>query len=589
MEHYNTINKIRNFLTKNNIQAIVIPNSDSHKNEYIEDYWKVCQFVSNFTGSACTVVISQTHAGLWTDSRYFIQAEKQIPDFFTLHKIEPNSQSLDDWLLENIKAGQSVGITPQLFSASEVAGLKKKLNPKDINITLIDDISIDIWSDRPELSKNKIFIHDDKFNEFTRVEKIKKVTDHLTSENTDYILISALDDIAWLLNLRGADIKYNPLFYSYVLINNKQVSLFIDKDKITPQVNDILTNNSVKIYDYYEIKKHLSEIKNSTIEIDEKTINYDLLSAINTNCKIQYKNSFISKEKTKKGKKEIENYRNAQIKDGVAMCNLLYWLDNNINKNSITETDVALMAENYRSEQNDYIGLSFNTISAYQENAALPHYSPNTDTPILLKPKGIYLIDSGAQYLDGTTDITRTIALGNITDEQKTNFTLVLKGHIRLASAKFPYGTKGYHLDTLARYDLWNNNKDYGHGTGHGIGYFLNVHEGPVGFSQTNNKNSNTVIEPGMFISNEPGFYLENEYGIRIENVLICIKDETSNFLKFETVTLCPIDTNLIDNTILTKDEIDWVNNYHKKVYDTLSAKVSLEVFDWLSEKTMPL
>ena len=539
MKQYNITNNIKSFLSKNNIDAIIIPTSDPHKSEYIEDYWKIREFVSNFTGSAGTVVVTRTHSGLWTDSRYFIQAEKQLPDFFTLHKIENNSPTITDWLIENLNPKSNIGLDPKLFSISEINDLRDKLNLNNLNITFIDDIFNDIWNNRPPLSKKELFIHDDKFNENTRSEKIKKVQDYIIKNNIKQIIISALDEIAWLLNLRGNDIKYNPVFYAYIIVNQNNTTLFIDNSKLNSEVKNELKKDNIKIKDYHSIKEFLNSIIDN-IEVDEKTINYDLINSINNKCSIKYKSSFISQLKTLKGKSEIKNYKNAQIRDGVAMCNLLYWLDSTINNKDITEIDVSDMAEKFRSEQKNYIGLSFNTISAYQKNAALPHYSPDSDNPVHIKPEGIYLIDSGGQYLDGTTDITRTVALGNVTDEQKIDFTLVLKGHIRLASAKFPYGTKGYHLDTLARYDLWLDGKNYGHGTGHGIGYFLNVHEGPIGFSQTSN-NSNTIIEPGMFISNEPGYYLENEYGIRIENVIICVKDDINNFLKFETVTYCPI------------------------------------------------
>jgi len=380
---------------------------------------------------------------------------------------------------------------------------------------------------------------------------------------------------------------------SFVLIKKDSIYLFVDKEKLTTEVKKSLVKDNILIESYNEITTFLPNITNtSSVIVDCNTLNYKLFKTIYNGCIVVEKPSIITQLKAIKDPFEIEHYKDAQIQDGIAMCKLFHWLEKNIGSKKITETDVADKSEEFRSQNNNYIGLSFNVISAYKENAALPHYSPKPEKPVYLKPEGMFLIDSGAQYLNGTTDITRTIALGEVNDEQKMDFTLVLKGHIRLAMAKFPKETKGFHLDTLARLDLWQHGKDFGHGTGHGIGYFLNVHEGPHGFSQAQSGPATTIFEPGMLVTNEPGFYLEGSHGIRIENVMACIEDNPkakNNFLRFETLTFCPIDKKLINIAMLSHIEINWLNNYHKLVYNNLSKQIDGELLNWLKESTLPL
>ncbi len=587
------LEKFRNILKNEHIDAFIIPTSDPHKSEYIADYWKLREWISGFSGSAGTAVITQNHAGLWTDSRYFVQAEKQLHKPFVLHKLKTRGPEYIDWLLKNLNPKYNVGFDPRLFSASEVENLTNRLNTKQIQIVPTSSLFNDIWKNRPPLPNNLIINHDTNFNELTRLQKIEKIRTHIKENDSKQIIISSLDDIAWLLNLRGSDIKYNPVFSAFVLINHNDCYLFVDGKKLTPEAQASLKKDKITIKPYSEIENHLKTDNSLTnIEVDADTINYSIIKSIPQQCKIKLNKSIVTKLKAIKSKIEIGHYKNAQIRDGLAMCNFLHWLDTHIKTDSITEIDAAKKSEEFRSVQDNYMGLSFEVISAYQENAALPHYSPDSEKPVLLKPKGMYLVDSGAQYLDGTTDITRTVALGEITPQQKTDFTLVLKGHIRLATAKFPFGTKGFHLDTLARLDLWQHGKDYGHGTGHGIGYFLNVHEGPQGFSQAQTGTANTVIEPGMLITDEPGIYIEGKYGIRIENVLACVEDNSAaegKFLKFETVTYCPIDKRLIDIPLLTDNEKHWINSYHKQVYELISPIAPELIQQWLKENTLPL
>jgi Xaa-Pro aminopeptidase len=584
-----TIEKIRNILKKKNVDALIIPTSDPHKSEYIPGYWKIRSFITGFTGSAGTAVITKNHAGMWTDARYFIQAEKQLAKPFVLHKLKTRQPEYIYWLTENLNPGQTVGIDANLFSVSEYDFFEKELSKKQISVTNTGDLFNELWTDRPALSTNKIFIHNEKFTGFSCTEKIEKIRTHLTETDTECIIVSALDDIAWLLNLRGSEIDYNPVFTAYLIISKTNATLFVDNKKLTTEVINKLKADKVSISEYPDIITYLKNSNFKNIEIDVYSLNYAVANSIPSLCKIKQNASFTSKLKAIKTNKEIAHYKNAQIRDGVAMCNFLCWLQNTVNKQMITELDAAAKSAEFRKQQDYFAGLSFEPISAYMENAALPHYSPDNKKPVFLEPFGMYLIDSGAQYFDGTTDITRTVALGKVTQEQKTDFTLVLKGHIRLATAKFPYGTKGFHLDTLSRFDLWQNGKDFGHGTGHGIGYFLNVHEGPQGLSQLHQGNASTIIEPGMLITNEPGFYLEGKYGIRIENVLACIKNSKTGFLEFETVTYCPIDIDLIDADILTSAERDWINKYHAKVYELISPHVEGDVLHWLVSKTQEI
>jgi len=584
-----TIERIKDILKKKNIDALIIPTSDPHKSEYIPDYWKIRSFVTGFTGSAGTAVITQQHAGMWTDSRYFIQAEKQLIKPFVLHKLKTRQPEYITWLTENLNQGQTVGIDANLFSVSEYNFFEKELSKKQISLINTGDLFEELWTDRPALSTDKIFIHDEKFTGFSCVEKIETIQTHLFETNTECIIISALDDIAWILNLRGNEIDYNPVFTAFLTVSKTDTNLFVDNKKLTCEIIDKLKNDKVTVNEYSDISSYFKKSEFKSIEIDSYSLNYAVANSIPASCEIKQESSFTAQLKAIKTDKEIAHYKNAQIRDGVAMCNFLCWLQNTVKTEMITELDAAKKSAEFRKQQNNFAGLSFEPISAYMENAALPHYSPDKENPVFLELFGMYLIDSGAQYFDGTTDITRTVPLGNVTQEQKTDFTFVLKGHIRLATAKFPYGTKGFHLDTLARFDLWQNGKDFGHGTGHGIGYFLNVHEGPQGFSQLHQGTASTVIEPGMLITNEPGIYIEGKHGIRIENVLACVKNSKTGFLEFETVTYCPIDIDLIDADILTTDERDWINKYHAKVYELISPHVDGDVLHWLVSKTQEI
>ncbi len=587
------LERLRTLLFEKKIDALIVPSTDAHKSEYIAPHWKCREWISGFTGSAGTLVITQNDAGLWTDSRYFTQAENQLIPPFRLHKLKTRTPEYLDWVLIHLPTGSNLGIDARLVSWTEFNQYKEQLQTKNIELIALDDLFSSIWQDRPELPKSMVFKVNEKFNGSTRSEKIRLIQEYLTQTKTDYLLISALDEIAWLTNLRGNDILYNPVFYSYLLIGTKSSKLFIDRIKLTPEIINELIKDDIGIEPYETVSSFLQNQSQDTfIEIDSVTANYKLILSIPDNSHILAKPGKISSLKAIKNTKEIDHYRKAQISDGVAMCRFLHWLEKTIVERDISENEAAGKSEEFRKQQENYHDLSFEVISAYQENAALPHYTLNPDKPVYLKPEGLYLIDSGGQYYGGTTDITRTVALGPVSQEQKVDFTLVLKGHIRVANVKFPRGTRGFHIDTLARLDLWQHQKDFGHGTGHGIGYFLNVHEGPHGFAQSHTGPAQQIIEPGMVITNEPGIYHTGKYGIRIENVLVCEPDityEAGEFLKFETITYCPIDRNLIDVKMLDETELEWINKYHQKVYELLSPKLTGEDLNWLKNKTSPL
>ncbi|PKP08746.1 MAG: peptidase M24 [Bacteroidetes bacterium HGW-Bacteroidetes-4] len=585
------IKSLRALMSSLALDALIVPTADPHQSEYLPDFWKTRAWLTGFTGSAGTAVITKNHAGLWTDSRYFIQAENELLPPFVLHKLKKRTPEYLAWLLENLEFGNTLGIDASLFSADEVEYFNAILAVKQIKVQAVGDVFEKLWTNRPPLVNNPVFIHDEAFTGKSRVEKIEKVRSQLINKKATHHLLSALDEIAWLLNIRGNDIEFNPVVTSYCLVSHHKTLLFIDAQKLSNPILETLNTDGIFVQPYEDISQILQQLNNKHVLWCNKAgLNHALFGQIDATCNLISEASIVSQLKAVKNPVEINHYKQAQIRDGVAMCNFLHWLEKTmLKKQMVSELDAARQVMLFRQEQKNYMGPSFNPISAYQANAALPHYSATVKNNTMLKPEGIYLIDSGGQYLDGTTDITRTVALGPVTNEQKTNFTLVLKGHIRVATTTFPEGTKGIHIDTLARLDLWRQGKDFGHGTGHGIGYFLNVHEGPQGLSPSSQGPGDTVLESGMMLTNEPGFYLKGAYGIRIENVLVCKPGENTGFLQFETITYCPLDKNLIKTELLNEQEIIWINNYHQNTYRLLKDKVSDELKSWLQEKTSPL
>lgn len=582
------VKELRNLMKEREIDAYIIPTSDPHKSEYIADRYKTREWISGFTGSAGTVVITKDKALLWADGRYFTQAANEIKGSeFQLQKLGLKGVlNHKEWLKKNLNHGDTVGLNGKVFSQKDIEDLEEKLKDKDINIIDKYDLIDEIWKDRPMLPIGDTFIHEKKYTGMDALEKIEKVRKNLKEKNGDYLVLGGLDDIAWLYNIRGNDIKNNPVVISYAVVGKDNAYLFVHKDKLNEKVKNYLKENEVEIRSYDEIDSFLEVItKDSNIVLDKTKLNGYLYSKIKDK-KIINQRDITTTLKAIKNEVEIKNQKNAYIKDGVALCKFFYWLDKNIGKTEITEITAAEKLEGFRKEQDMYLEPSFDTISAYGENAAMAHYKADEKNYSTLKNKGMYLVDSGGQYLDGTTDITRTVALGEVTDEEKIDFTLCLKGHINLADTKFLENTTGHQLDAICRKPLWQEGIDYKHGTGHGVGYLLNVHEGPHRIAtQANSVN----LEKGMVVSIEPGVYKEGRHGIRIENIVLveeAMETEFGEFLKFEVLSFAPIDLNLIDEKLLSGIEKSWLNNYHKDVYEKISPYLNGEEKEWLKEKT---
>ena len=581
------ITAIRENLKNLHIDALIIPSSDPHQSEYLANHWKSREWASGFDGSAGTAVISQQHAGLWTDSRYFIQAEQQLSiSEFQLHKIENRlSPGYVDWLCQNLSEGSSVAIDGWSISKSQEKSIRSKLNKSNIKLITHLNVISNVWTDRPKLPIAKAFILETKFAGTSAKEKIQTIRKHIFTKKAQNILISDLAEIAWVLNLRGKDIEFNPVVISYLIINSESINLYIDDLKVL-DIKSYLQELEITVRPYVLIKDDVQNLKGKTL-IDESLCNstlYDLLNQEN----IIKSSSIVTEQKCIKNQTELENFRKSMVKDGVALANAYYWLDKNID-NGVSEYVFGEKIAEFRSQQDNYFGESFSAIVGYKGNGAIIHYRANKDSASIIKRDGMLLCDSGAQFKEGTTDITRTFCYSEPTAKQKKAYTLVLKGHINLASAKFPEGTKGVQLDILARQALWNENMNYGHGTGHGVGHFLNVHEGPQGFDSGNSARGKYPLKVGMVTSNEPGYYEEGEFGIRIENLIICNPSDHKGFLEFETFTLYPIQTSLIDTNLLTDDEKQWLNDYHALVWEKLSPMLDEEIKNWLKPQCSPI
>lgn len=580
---------LREQMKDKGIDAYIIPSSDAHQSEYVADHWKARCWVSGFTGSAGTVVVTMEESGLWTDGRYFIQAEKQLEGSeIKLFKMrQPNVPTYIEWLESILSEGACVGFHDKVFSWEQVKELEKSFVQKQIRINGESDLIDVIWTDRPEIPVSEVYIHDTKYAGKSVKEKLHLVREEMKKKGAECYLLSSLDDIAWLFNIRGNDVKNNPVVISYALVLEEKAVLFVDERKITKKVKETLEINGVEIREYYEIEDVLKDLKKeSAVFIDSNRVSYWLYKAIPHECRKIEERDITTTLKAIKNQVEIENLRNCQIKDGVAMVKFLHWLDKNVEKEDITEMSASERLEAFRIEQDKFIGTSFDTIAGYKDHAAMMHYSATEESKYTLKAEGMFLVDSGGQYLDGTTDITRTIVLGPISEEEKHDFTLVLKGHIALSQIKFLYGATGSNLDIIARQPLWKEGIDYKCGTGHGVGFLLNVHEGPQRISQDYN---DTKLEKGMIITNEPGIYKEGKHGIRTENILLVVEDEETEFgqfMRFEVISYCPIDLEGIDVEMLNSKEKAWFNEYHKKVYKLLSAYLNEKEREWLKIKT---
>lgn len=589
-EHIATL---REAMKQHKMDAYIIPSSDPHLSEYPADRWKSREWISGFTGSAGTIVVTAGKAGLWTDSRYFLQAARQLEGSgIELYKMGlPETPSIQNFLLQELNNGQTVGLDGQTYSAADARTLQNKLSRKGILLDTSIDLINGIWKDRPVIPANPLFEMPVELSGKPIHEKLDEINNRLRQEGTDCMILGALDEIAWTFNIRGTDVAYNPVVVSYAFISEDESVLFIQPEKLTADVTKHLKQEGVVLADYAMTEKYLSRLpENSRVFVDMNKTNVSLFDALPQSCIIIEGISPASHLKSIKNETEIEGFRKAVTKDGVALTRFFKWLEEEIAAgNKVTEISASDKLTALRAEQPQYIMDSFSTICGYAEHGAIVHYEATPETDVPLKPKSLLLIDSGAQYLDGTTDITRTIALGEPTEAMMKDYTRVLKGTISLDKCKFPVGTRGSQLDILARKALWDAGINYLHGTGHGIGHCLNVHEGPQSIRMEENA---VPLKPGMVISDEPAMYRTGEYGIRTENMILTREDsetEFGKFLSFETLTLCYIDTRLILIPMLSVRERAWLNKYHQMVYDKISPFLNDDEKAWLKEKTTEL
>ncbi|HBF4366738.1 TPA: aminopeptidase P family protein [Clostridioides difficile] len=585
---------LRKFMEEKNIDAYMIPSSDNHQSEYVGDYFKSREFISGFNGSAGTVIVTKDEAGLWTDGRYFIQAESQLEgSTIKLFKMgQEGCPTTDEYLYKNIPEGGTLGFDGRVISAREGATLAEKLSKKGIKIEYQYDLIDSIWPDRPALSDSKAFLLDVKYCGESFSSKLARLREKMSEKGTSTHVITTLDDIAWLFNIRGGDVKYNPVVLSYAVITLKEVYLFVDESKLNEEILNELTKENVQIKPYNDVYEFVKNIdKTEKVLLDGTKLSYTIYN--NIPCEVEKVDEFnpVMFFKAQKNEVELENIRNSHVKDGVAFTKFMYWLKKNVGKMEITEISATQKLEDLRREQEGFFEPSFNTIAAYKEHAAMMHYSATPESNYKLEAEGLFLVDSGGQYYDGTTDITRTTVLGPISDELKLHFTSVARGMINLSKAKFLHGCRGYNLDILSRSCMWNMGIDYQCGTGHGIGFVLNVHEAPNGFRWrvVPERFDSAVLEEGMVTTNEPGIYIEGSHGIRTENEIVVRKAEKNfygQFMEFEVVTLAPIDLDGIAPELMNKDEKDYLNWYHKLVYDKISPFLTDEEREWLKVYT---
>lgn len=583
------IASLRTFMKERGLSAFIIPSTDPHSGEYVPAHWEARKWISGFTGSAGTAVITLNKGGLWTDSRYFLQAEAQLKDTgIVLFKDRlEETPSIAEWLGSELKPQDKVGIDGWVNAYSEAESLRNALATYGIELTVSEDPFQWIWKDRPALPLNTPFILPLAYAGVSASEKLDIIRNQLSKSQADGILISALDEIAWTLNLRGDDIHCNPVFISYLLITQENATLYIIKEKLTPELTAYLDDNKIGTCDYTQIGNDLRHFPGKRIQLSSETNLTLYLAATQSGASIVMNHpSPVCLLKAIKNGTEIEGFRQAMKRDGVAMVRFLMWLEQAVPNGQETEISIDQKLYELRAQQALFHGISFDTIAGYQEHGAIVHYEATPQTAYTLKPEGLLLLDSGAQYTDGTTDITRTIALGPVSEAQRIDYTLVLKGFIALSQAEFPQGTCGTQLDVLARQYMWKAGINYGHGTGHGVGHFLNVHEGP---HQVRMNHMPALLQPGMTLTNEPGIYKAGRYGVRTENTMLIIESQTTEFgkfYKFEPLTLCPIDKTPICTEMLTPGEKQWLNEYHAYVYAQLSPLLNEEEKAWLAKAT---
>ncbi len=586
--------QLRECMKEKQIQAYVVCTDDFHGSEYVGDYFKMRQFLSGFTGSAGTLVVLEKEAALWTDGRYFLQAAAQLENStIELMKMgEPGVPTIAKYLADNLTIKDTIGFDGRTITTSFAKELEQAVADKEITFAWNTDLGNAVWKNRPALSKEPVWELDASYTGMTREKKLARVRENMKELGTDLFVLTSLDDIAWLLNLRGNDIHCNPVFLSYMIIGQADAILFVENSILNDDIKKKLADCKITLKDYDAFYEELKKIDASkTVLLDTAKANYMVKMCIPASVSVVDATSPITFMKAVKTKAECEHMRKAHIKDGVAVTHFMYWLKQNVGKSEITELSAAEKIEEFRNAQEGYIGPSFEPIMAYGPHGAIVHYSATEESNVSLEPRSFFLSDTGGQYYEGTTDITRTFALGEMSDEEKMAYTLVLMGHLNLKATKFLYGVRGMNLDSIAREPLWRFGMNYNHGTGHGVGYLLNVHEGPnsIRWQNPNNIVTSAILEEGMITSNEPGVYVTDKFGIRLENLILCKKDAKTDFgqfMCFENLTMVPFDLDAVDTSYMSDREVELLNLYHEEVFRNISPYFEGEELEWLKYAT---